>query len=63
MRLISFRTATGVSFGLVAGDGVVDLGRRLGGRFPTLRALLAAGPEGLDAARAQEAAGPHPGSG
>jgi 2-keto-4-pentenoate hydratase/2-oxohepta-3-ene-1,7-dioic acid hydratase in catechol pathway len=58
MRLISFRTATGVSFGLVVGDGVVDLGRRLGGRFPTLRALLAAGPEGLDAARAQEAAGP-----
>ena len=35
---------------------MVDLGRRLGDRFPTLRALLEAGPAGLDAARAEQGA-------
>ncbi|HEY4253225.1 MAG TPA: fumarylacetoacetate hydrolase family protein [Roseomonas sp.] len=41
MRLMSFRTPAGAaSFGIVAGDGVIDLGRRIGG---TLRGLLAKG--------------------
>lgn len=56
MRLLSFRTAAGASYGVATVDGVVDLGRRLGDRFPTLRALLEAGPAGLDAARAEQGA-------
>jgi 2-keto-4-pentenoate hydratase/2-oxohepta-3-ene-1,7-dioic acid hydratase in catechol pathway len=54
MRLLSFRTAAGASYGAALEDGVVDLGRRLGARFATLRALLAAAPAGLDAARAEK---------
>lgn len=41
MKLISYTTPTGPSFGLVSSDGVVDLGRRTG--LGSLRALLAAG--------------------
>ena len=37
MRLLSFESAAGASFGAVKGDGVVDLGRRLGGREQTSR--------------------------
>ncbi|MDD9998594.1 MAG: fumarylacetoacetate hydrolase family protein [Rhodospirillaceae bacterium] len=40
MRLLSFRTAAGASFGAVKGDGVVDLGRRLGDGGRTLRDWL-----------------------
>lgn len=40
MRLLSFESAAGASFGAVKGDGVVDLGRRLGNRGPTLRGWL-----------------------
>ena len=40
MRLLSFRTAAGASFGAVKGDGVVDLGRRLGDGGRTLRGWL-----------------------
>ena len=40
MRLLSFQTATGASFGAVKGDGVVDLGRRLGDGGRTLRGWL-----------------------
>jgi 2-keto-4-pentenoate hydratase/2-oxohepta-3-ene-1,7-dioic acid hydratase in catechol pathway len=43
MRIASFLTPEGPSFGLVAGDGVIDLRRRLGGRYDNLRAVLAAG--------------------
>jgi 2-keto-4-pentenoate hydratase/2-oxohepta-3-ene-1,7-dioic acid hydratase in catechol pathway len=52
MRLMSFATSVGASFGVVQGEGVVDLGRRLGGRYPTLRALLAGGEAALAEARA-----------
>ncbi|MBR0665173.1 fumarylacetoacetate hydrolase family protein [Roseomonas hellenica] len=45
MRLMSFSTPAGPSFGMVSGQGVIDLGRRLGG---TLRGLLA---QGVDTAR------------
>ncbi|WP_426959419.1 fumarylacetoacetate hydrolase family protein [Muricoccus radiodurans] len=43
MRIVSYRSPEGPSFGLVIGDGVVDLRRRLGGRFDSLRAVLEAG--------------------
>ena len=41
MKLVSFVTAGHPSYGVVTDDGVVDLGRRLGDRWPTLRTLLA----------------------
>jgi len=34
MRLASFRTAQGASYGAVTNKGIVDLGRRLGNRYP-----------------------------
>ncbi len=40
MRLLSFESAAGASFGAVKGDGVVDLGRRLGDGRCTLRGWL-----------------------
>ena len=51
MRLMSFSTGATASYGVVNGDGVVDLGRRLGGRYPTLRSLLAGGEAALAEAR------------
>ena len=42
MRLTSYRIGTSESFGAVAGDGLIDLGTRLR-KYPTLRALIAAG--------------------
>lgn len=41
MRLVSYKVGTRESFGAVIGDGVVDLGKRLG-KHPTLRSLIAA---------------------
>ncbi len=43
MKLLSFSTDKGDSYGIVADDGVIDLGRRLGGKYPDLRALLEGG--------------------
>lgn len=41
MKLLSFvRPDGGKSFGLAKADGVVDLGKRLGDRFPTMKAIL-----------------------
>src|SRR5690554_5642549 len=48
MKLVSFRTAAGQSFGVLTADGIVDLGRRTG--FGSLKALLAA--DALDTAHA-----------
>jgi 2-keto-4-pentenoate hydratase/2-oxohepta-3-ene-1,7-dioic acid hydratase in catechol pathway len=42
MKLLSFEHAGQARFGLVQGDDVIDLVKALGGRYPTLRALLAA---------------------
>ena len=43
MRLMSFKIDGRASFGLAAGDGVIDAGKRLDGEFRGLRdALLAA---------------------
>ena len=49
MRLASFRTAQGASYGAVTNQGIVDLGRRLGNRYSDLRALLER--NGLEEAR------------
>lgn len=43
MRLISFRKGDRVSYGAVTGDGIVDVGWRLGKRLPDLKAVLAQG--------------------
>ena len=41
MKLASFDVGGRPSYGIVVGDGVIDLGARLGARYPTLRAALA----------------------
>ena len=43
MKLASYRAGGLTGYGIVTGQGVVDLTRRLGTRYPDLRALLAAG--------------------
>ncbi len=43
MKLLSFAVSGRDSYGALAGDGVIDLGSRLGGRYPTLRDAIAAG--------------------
>ncbi len=50
MKLISFTAAGRSSYGVVVGDGIVDLGRRLGERYPTLRTAIAGGALGGSAA-------------
>jgi 2-keto-4-pentenoate hydratase/2-oxohepta-3-ene-1,7-dioic acid hydratase in catechol pathway len=54
MKLVSYRHCDRATFGLVSGDGVIDLARRTGA--PTLRAFLEGGP----AARAQRYASDAP---
>ena len=49
MRLATFKTAQGASYGAVTNQGIVDLGRRLGNRYSDLRALLER--SGLEEAR------------
>src|ERR1700757_2689590 len=41
MKLVSFAASGRNSYGAVVGDGVFDLGRRLGDHYPTLRAAIA----------------------
>ena len=53
MKLASFRAGDRVSYGIVAGDSIIDLGRRLGPRYPTLRTAIAAGLVGPEAAQGQ----------
>src|SRR3981081_3471305 len=43
MKLASYRTSKGPGYGVVIGDGIVDLTRRVGKKYPDLRALLAGG--------------------
>src|SRR5260221_8465084 len=43
MKLGSYRTPQGAGYGVVVGDGIVDLTRRIGKKYPDLRALLAGG--------------------
>jgi hypothetical protein len=55
MKLISFMASGHSSYGAVAGDRIVDLGRGLGDRYPTLRAAIAGGNELLTKARPSQA--------
>ena len=41
MKLATFRSAKGASYGVVTDKGIVDLGKRLGNRYPDLKALIA----------------------
>ena len=41
MKLATFKTPQGTSYGVVTAQGIVDLGKRLGNRFPDLKALIA----------------------
>ncbi|MDR3437790.1 fumarylacetoacetate hydrolase family protein [Telmatospirillum sp.] len=50
MKLVSFATGKGKSYGLSTDHGIVDLGRRLKPRFPDIKALLAG--DGLAEAQA-----------
>src|ERR1700732_1353241 len=43
MRYVSFRVGNRDSYGIVRDGGVIDLGRRIGDRYPTLKVLVAAG--------------------
>jgi 2-keto-4-pentenoate hydratase/2-oxohepta-3-ene-1,7-dioic acid hydratase in catechol pathway len=56
MRLMSFATKGRSSFGVVAGNGVVDVGRRLGDKFASVSDVLRAGA--LDEVRRAGAASP-----
>ncbi len=56
MKLVSFAAAGRNSYGAVVGDGIVDLGHRLGDRWPTLRSAIAANTLGRLASEAKDAA-------
>lgn len=43
MKLASYRIAGGAGYGAVTEKGIVDLTRRLGAKYPDVRALIAAG--------------------
>jgi 2-keto-4-pentenoate hydratase/2-oxohepta-3-ene-1,7-dioic acid hydratase in catechol pathway len=43
MKFVSFKAKGKTSYGVVDGDGVIDLGRRLGKKYLTLRAALVLG--------------------
>jgi 2-keto-4-pentenoate hydratase/2-oxohepta-3-ene-1,7-dioic acid hydratase in catechol pathway len=55
MKLASFRTPKGAGYGAVTDKGIVDLGGRIGNRFPDLKSLIE--KNGLEEAR-KAAAGP-----
>jgi 2-keto-4-pentenoate hydratase/2-oxohepta-3-ene-1,7-dioic acid hydratase in catechol pathway len=40
MKLATFKTAQGISYGIVTGKGIVDLKRYIGNRFADLKALI-----------------------
>ena len=42
MKLATFKTAQGESYGAVTGKGIVDLRRFLGNQYPDLKSLIAA---------------------
>ena len=49
MKLASYTDNNAACYGSVIGDGIIDLSRRIGARFPDIRSLLAEG--GLEAAK------------
>lgn len=60
MKLVSFSTHQGPSFGVLRDDSIVDLGKRLEGRYPDLKSLIAADAFGEAAQAAQGAQGDYP---
>ena len=56
MKLATFRTAQGASYGAVVGKGIVDLRRYLGNQYPDLKSLIAA--NALDQAKKHLSAAP-----
>lgn len=51
MRIVSYETAEGASFGLVSGKGIIDVRRRLGLRYVDVRTVLEVGALELLAAQ------------
>jgi len=49
MKLATFKTAQGTSYGAVTGKGIVDLRRFLGNQYPDLKSLIAG--DALDQAK------------
>ena len=41
MKLATFKTSKGASYGAVTDSGIVDLGRRLGSQYPDLKSVIA----------------------
>ena len=60
MKLASFAVSGRSSWGVVADDGVIDIGRRLGGRFPGLRMALGEEALGEISALARQTKPDHP---
>ncbi|MEE8439024.1 MAG: fumarylacetoacetate hydrolase family protein [Micropepsaceae bacterium] len=58
MRLVSFEVDGHPSYGVVSGDGVIDLGSKLGSEYPTLIDIIRGGEAALQKTR--EAAGGAP---
>jgi len=56
MKLASFILNGKATYGLIKGDGVVDLGKRLGADYPDLKALIAGNAYGKAAAFSDEPA-------
>jgi 2-keto-4-pentenoate hydratase/2-oxohepta-3-ene-1,7-dioic acid hydratase in catechol pathway len=57
MKLSSYRTSDGIGYGVVTDKGVVDLTRRLGAKYPDLKALIA-GNALTEAEKAAQGAAP-----
>jgi 2-keto-4-pentenoate hydratase/2-oxohepta-3-ene-1,7-dioic acid hydratase in catechol pathway len=55
MKLVTFEGGGKVSWGVVQGDGIVDMGARLGTRYPDVKAVLAADAQAEVAAAAKGA--------
>ena len=51
MKLATFKTAQGASYGAVTAKGIVDLRRYLGNQYPDLKSLIAGDALRISAAR------------
>ena len=58
MRFVTFEAGGRASYGVVSGDGIVDLGKRLAGKYERLVDLIAAGDAALSEAKAASNAAP-----
>ena len=58
MRFVSFDTDGGASYGVVSGDGIIDLSSKLGSEYPTLIDVIRGGETALQ--KALDAAGGAP---